>query len=170
MKFWTGLEQSLKANPEAAAAATIVALLLSVLATAVAAAAGGLGGLAGAPDLRIVDVSGPGSPYAQGAYADVRVAVDNGGGGAARGCAVEGYGHVLFSDEIDESSALGRSERFDLGAGEGRVASVGIHLPGVSGEASPGGGVRGPIFLRAECEGAESEEYGQVLVVEAPEA
>jgi hypothetical protein len=166
MKFWTGLEQRLKANPEAVAAATIVALLFSVLATA----AGGLGGLAGAPDLRIVDVSGPGSPYAQGSYADVRVAVDNGGAAAARGCAVEGYGHLLFSDEIDESSALGRSERFELGAGEGGVASVGIHLPEVSGEASPGGGVRGPIFLRAECEGAESEEHGEVLVVEAPEA
>jgi hypothetical protein len=99
-------------------------------------------------------------------YSDVQVAVNNGGDATAERCSVKAYNHFLFSSgNLDETSALGESERFSLPPQAGRSATVSIYLPYVSGEALFGGGVRSLIFLRAECSNAISNPDSKKIVL-----
>src|ERR671913_48052 len=117
------------------------------------------------PYLQIVHVSLTTPVSAGGTYSDVRVAVDNAGNATAKGCYAKAYNHLLFSNEIDETSALGRSEQFDLSPHGGHVATVGVYLPNISGEALLGGGVRAPVFYRVECANAVSSADSKTVVV-----
>ncbi len=98
----------------------------------------------------------------------VDVAVNNASTATAKGCYAKAYNHLLFSEEIDETSELARSEEFDLSPHGGYVATVSVYQPDLSGEALLGGGVRAPIFLRVECENAESSEEGKTVKVSGP--
>ena len=80
-------------------------------------------------------------------YFDVDVTVNNASTATAKGCYSKAYNHLLFSEEIDETSELGRSERFDLLPHGGHVAPVSVYLTDLSGEALLGGGVRAPVFF-----------------------
>ena len=107
---------------------------------------------------------------ASGTYLDVDVAVNNAGTATAKGCYAKAYNHLLFSEEIDKSTELGRSEQFDLSPHGGHVPSVRVYPAGLSGEALLGGGVRAPVFFRVECENAESSEEGMTVKVSGPAA
>jgi hypothetical protein len=121
------------------------------------------------PHLQMVRVSFESSPLsAGGPYFDIDVAVNNASTAAAKGCYSKAYNHLLFSEEVDKSSELGRSEQFDLSPHGGHVAPVSVYLPGLSGEALLGGGVRAPVFFRVECENAESSEEGKTVTVSGP--
>jgi hypothetical protein len=121
------------------------------------------------PHLQMVRVSfQPTPPSAGGTYVVADVTVNNAGTATAKGCYAKAYNHLLFSEEIDESSELGRSEQFDLSPHGGHVAPVSVYLPDLSGEALLGGGLRAPIFLRVECENAESSEEGMTVKVSGP--
>ena len=121
------------------------------------------------PHLQMVRVSfQPTPPSAGGTYFDVAVAVNNAGTATAKGCYAKAYNHLLFSEEIDETTDIGRSEQFDLSPHGGHVAPVSVYLPDLSGEALLGGGLRAPVFFRVECEDAESSEEGMTVKVSGP--
>ncbi len=121
------------------------------------------------PHLQMIRVSLQPTPLsADGTYFDMDVAVNNASTAMAKGCYSKAYNHLLFSEEIDETSELGRSEQFDLPPHGGNVATVSVYRPDISGEALLGGGVRAPIFLRVECENAESSEEGKTVKVSGP--
>ncbi len=101
-------------------------------------------------------------------YSGGDVAVNNAGTATAKGCYAKAYNHLLFSEEIDETSELGRSEQFDLSPHGGNVATVSVYRPDISGEALLGGGVRAPIFFRVDCENGESPEEGKTVKVSGP--
>ncbi len=118
------------------------------------------------PHLQMIRVSFQSASLStDGTYSDIDVTVNNASTATAKGCYSKAYNHLLFSEEIDESSELGRSEQFDLSPHGGHVAPVSVYLPDLSGEALLGGGVRAPIFLRVECENAESSEEGKTVKV-----
>ena len=121
------------------------------------------------PYLQIVHVSHTTPVSAGGTYSDVPVAVDNAGNATAEGCYAKAYNHLLFSNKIDETSALGRSEQFDLSPHSGQLANVSVYLPNISGEALLGGGVRAPVFYRVECaNGVVSSADSKTVVVPFP--
>ena len=78
------------------------------------------------------------------------------------------YNHLLFTEEIDETTELGSSEQFDLSPHGGYVPPVSVYLADLSGEALLGGGLRAPVFFRVECENAESPEEGMTVSVSGP--
>ena len=121
------------------------------------------------PYLQMIRVSLQPTPSsASGTYLDVDVAVNNAGTATAKGCYAKAYNHLLFSEEIDKSTELGSSEQFDLSPHGGHVPSVRVYPAGLSGEALLGGGVRGPVFFRVECENAESPEEVMTVKVSGP--
>lgn len=117
------------------------------------------------PNLLIVHVSEPTPAYEDGTYFDVRASVQNTGSVMAQGCSVKAYNHLLFSQDIDESSVLGSTEQFDLSPREGLAETVSVYLPSMSGEALLGGGIRAFVSYRFECENADSFDYGGKVVV-----
>jgi hypothetical protein len=158
-------EEWIEANPEAVVTAIIAAIIATVLTLWLTSSNSLLNG----PSLQVVHVSSPSPIYADGTYSDVQVAVNNGGDVTAEGCSVKAYNHLLFSSgNLDESSALGESERFSLPPQGGHSAVVSIYLPYVSGEALLGGGVRGLIFLRAECSNTISNPDSKKIVLSQP--
>jgi len=159
--------ERVKAAPGGMLAATIAALVATVAAT-VGLALAESAALSDSPHLQMVYVSGLTFVPAGGAYSDAQVAVNNAGTATAEGCYAKAYNHLLFSEEIDEASALGRSEQFDLSARGGHVATVSVHLADLSGEALLGGGIRAPVFFRTECKNAESSEEGRTVTVPFP--
>ena len=121
------------------------------------------------PYLQMIRVSLQPTPSsASGTYLDVDVAVNNAGTATAKGCYAKAYNHLLFSEEIDKSTELGRSEQFDLSPHGGHVPSVRVYPAGLSGEALLGGGVRGPVLFQVECENGESPEEGMTVKVSGP--
>ena len=155
------VEKRIQAHPGRVLAATIVALLASV------AVWMGLSNLLMAsdePSLQMVRVYGLTAAAGEPSL-EVAVAVNNAGTATAEGCFAKAYNHLLFSEEIDETSELGRSEPFDLPPHSGHVPTVGVDMPNLSGEALLGGGVRAPIFYRTECKNAESFDEGRVVTV-----
>ena len=144
-------EEWIEANPERAAAGIVAAIIITVLIAWLTSSSGLFDG----PALQRVHVSPPGPVYADGAYSDIQVAVNNGGNATAEECSVKAYDHLLFSSsDPDETWVLGESERFRLPPQAGHSATVSIYLPNVSGEALLQGGVRALIFLRTECSNA----------------
>jgi hypothetical protein len=117
------------------------------------------------PALLVVYVSSQSPVSADGAYSSVRVAVDNAGDATAEACTVKAYNRLPFTYEVVEAPVLGESEQFDLSARGGRVTTVSLYLPAMSGEALSGGGVSGPVSLRTECENAESPDHGWIMAV-----
>ena len=117
------------------------------------------------PNLQIVHVSNHAPAYKDGTYFDVIASVQNAGNVTAQGCYVKAYNHLLFSQDIDESSVLGSTEQFDLSPQEGLVKTVSVYLPSMSGEALLGGGIRAFVAYRFECENADSYDYGGNVVV-----
>ena len=126
-----------------------------------------LSGVFDGPSLYMLYISPPSTAYADGKYSDVWVAVNNGGNIAAEECSIRAYNHYLFSssDEPDESSVLGESERFTLPPQGGGTPTVSIYLPYVSGEALFGGGIRSMIFFRTECANTSSEASSQTVLL-----
>jgi hypothetical protein len=126
-----------------------------------------LSGVFDGPSLYMLYISPPSTAYADGNYSDVWVAVNNGGNVAAEECSIRAYNHYLFSssDEPDESSVLGESERFTLPPQVGGMPTVSIYLPYVSGEALFGGGIRSMIFFRTECANTSSEASSQTVLL-----
>ena len=111
------------------------------------------------PAVKVVSASPLSLPYANDTYSDVQVIVDNGGNVTAEECLVRAYNARLFSEDPDNTPALGESERFDLPAQGGYAATVSIYLPGASEERSQEGTttfVYEPFSYRAECSNAES--------------
>ena len=106
--------------------------------------------------------------YTDVTYFDMDVAVNNASTATAKGCYSKAYNHLLFSEEIDETTDIGRSEQFDLSPHGGHVAPVSVYLQDLSGEALLGGGLRAPVFFRVECENAESSEEGKTVKVSGP--
>jgi hypothetical protein len=117
------------------------------------------------PALLMVHVSSLNPESADGEYSGVRVAVDNAGGATAQACTIKAYNRLPFSYEADEASVLGRSEQFDLSPEGGRVTTVSLYLPAMSGEAWSGGGIRAPVSLCTECQNAESPDHGWIMAV-----
>ena|SRR5215208_5646371 len=111
------------------------------------------------PVVKVVSASPLSLPYANDTYSDVQVIVDNGGNVAAEECSVRAYNVRLFSEDPDNTPALGESERFDLPPRGGYVATVNIYLPDASEETSQEGAkafVYEPFAYNAECSDAES--------------
>lgn len=144
-----------------AVAATIAAIIASFVMVLVGSALS-----SEQPHLQMIRVSFPPPPSsAGGTYLDAAVAVNNAGTATAKGCYAKAYNHLLFSEDIDESTELGSSEQFDLSPHGGHVPFVSVRLAGLSGEALLGGGVRAPVFFRVECENAESSEESMTITV-----
>lgn len=116
------------------------------------------------PALVMIHVSALAPISADGEYSSVLVAVDNSGSATAEACTVNTYTRLPYSYAADETSTLGKLERFDVSPG-GRVFTTSLYLPTMGGEALPGGGVRAPVSLRAECENAQSPEQGWIMNV-----
>ncbi len=150
----------MKAHPEKVLAATVMA----TIAMTVAVGIHNLLIASKAPTLQMLGVYGLTAPSAGDSFS-VTVAVNNAGTATAEECYAKAYSHVLFSDEIDETSELGTSEQFDLLPHEGHVATVSVYLPNLSGEALLGGGVRAPVFYRIECKNAASSDEGKTITV-----
>lgn len=115
--------------------------------------------LSDGPAVRVVSASPLSLPYANDTYSDVRVIVDNGGNVAAEECSVRAYNARLFSEDRDNTPALGESERFDLPPRGGYVATVRIYLPDASEETWQEGAkgfVFEPFAYGVECSNAES--------------
>jgi hypothetical protein len=145
-------------------AATIAAIIASFVMVLVGSALS-----SEQPHLQMIRVSFPPPPSsAGGTYLDAAVAVNNAGTATAKGCYAKAYNHLLFSEDIDESTELDRSEQFDLPPHSGHVPTVSVHPPNLSGEALLGGGVRAPVFFRVECENAESSEESMTVKVSGP--
>jgi hypothetical protein len=118
-----------------------------------------------APSLQIVHISKHTPAYDDNTYSDVTAAVQNAGDVKAQGCYVKAYNHLLFTQDIDENSVLGRTQQFDLSPHGGVVETVRVYLPSISGEALLGGGIRAFVAYRFECENAVSSDYpGRVVV------
>ena len=160
----TVVVERIRAAPGRAVAAIVAAIIANFVVWLVVSAP-----RSEEPHLQMVRVSfQPTPPSAGGTYFVADIAVNNAGTATAKGCYSKAYNHLLFSEEIDESSELGRSEQFDLSPHGGHVAPVSVYLQDLSGEALLGGGVRAPIFLRVECENAESSEEGMTVKVSGP--
>ena len=112
-----------------------------------------------APSLQIVHISNFTPDYDDNMYSDVAAAVQNAGNVKAQGCYVKAYNHLLFTQDIDESSVLGRTKQFDLSPHEGVRETVSVYLPSMSGEALLGGGIRAFVAYRLECDNAVSSDY-----------
>ena len=98
-------------------------------------------------------------PYANNTYSDAQIIVDNEDNITAEECFVRAYNARLFSEDPDNTPALGESEWFDLSPRGGYVTTVSIYLPDASEETSQGGVtafVHEPFVFRAECRNAES--------------
>jgi hypothetical protein len=126
-----------------------------------------LSGVFDGPSLYMLYISPPSAAYASDTYADVWVAVNNGGNTAAEGCSIRAYNHYLFSSssDPDESSVLGESEQFTLPPQGGRSVTLSIYLPYISGEALFGGGIRSMIFFRTVCVNSESDASSQTVLL-----
>jgi hypothetical protein len=160
----TVMVERIRAAPGMVVAATIAAIIATFVVWLVVSAL-----RSEEPHLQMVRVSFQPSPLsAGGTYFDIDVAVNNASTATAKGCYSKAYNHLLFSEEIDESSELGRSEQFDLSPHGGHVAPVSVYLPDLSGEALLGGGLRAPVFFRVECANAESSEEGKTVKVSGP--
>jgi hypothetical protein len=157
------LEERIKAHPRRVVAATIAAIVASVV----------LAGLSNPlissnePSLQMISVDTL-VAATEGAYYAVGVAVNNAGTATAERCYAKAYNHLLFSDDIAETSELGRSEQFDLSPDGGHVATVRVYLPDLSGEALLGGGVRAPVAFRTDCKNAESSDESRTITVRSP--
>lgn len=158
------LEERIEAHPGRVVAATIAAIVASVV-----LAVSLINPLISfnEPSLQMIRVDTL-VAASEGAYYDVGVAVNNAGTATAEGCYAKAYNHLLFSDDIDETSELGRSEQFDLSPDGGHVATVSVYLPDLSGEALLGGGVRAPVSFRTDCKNAESSDEGRTITVRSP--
>jgi len=144
-------EEWIEANPERVAAGIVAAIIVTVLIVWLTSSSGLFDG----PSLQRVHVSPPSPVYADGAYSDIQVALNNVGNATAEGCSVKAYDHLLFSSSNpDATLVLGESEQFRLPPQGEHFATVSIYLPYVSGEAFLQGGVRALIFLRTECSNA----------------
>jgi hypothetical protein len=160
----TVVVERIRAAPGRAVAATIAAIIATFVVWLVVSAL-----RSEEPHLQMVRVSfQPIPPSAGGTYFVADVAVNNAGTATAKGCYSKAYNHLLFSEEIDETTDIGRSEQFDLSPHGGHVAPVSVYLPDLSGEALLGGGLRAPVFFRVECEDAESSEEGMTVKVSGP--
>jgi hypothetical protein len=155
------VEKQILAHPGRLLAATTVAIVVSV---AVWVGISNLPMASNAPALQMVHVYVLTAP-AEEPSLDVAVAVNNAGTATAEGCYAKAFNHPLFSEEIDETTELGRSEQFDLSPHGGHVAPVSVYLADLSGETLLGGGVRAPVFFRVECENAESSDEGRTITV-----
>jgi hypothetical protein len=158
------VEKRIQAHPGRVLAATTVAIVASV---AIWAGLSNLLMASDAPALQMVRVYGLTAPAGDPSL-DVAIAVNNAGTATAKGCYAKAYNHLLFSEEIDETTEVDRSEQFDLPPHSGHVPTVSVHPPNLSGEALLGGGVRAPVFFRVECENAESSEEGKTVSVYGP--
>lgn len=157
----TVVVERIRAAPGMMVAATIAAIIATLVVWLVVSAL-----RSEQPHLQMIRVSFPPTPLsAGGEYLDAHVAVNNAGTATAKGCYAKAYNHLLFSEEIDETTELGSSEQFDLSAHGGHVPSVSVYLANLSGEALLGGGLRAPVFFRVECENAESSEEGMTVKV-----
>ena len=156
--------ERIRAAPGMVVAATIAAIIVSFVGWIVVSAL-----RSEEPHLQMVRVSFPPTPLStEGTYFEIDIAVNNASSATAKGCSSKAYNHLLFSEEIDESLELGRSEQFDLPPHGGHLAPVSVYLPDLSGEALLGGGVRAPVFFRVECENAQSSEEGKTVKVSGP--
>jgi hypothetical protein len=145
-----------KANIKSVIAATIGVLITPVL---LAPIVNWSGLYHAAPSLQIVHISNFTPAYDDNTYSAVTAAVQNSGDVKAQGCYVKAYNHLLFTQDIDESSVLGSTERFELSPHEGVVETVSVYLPSMSGEALLGGGIKAFVAYRFECENAVSSDY-----------
>ncbi len=145
-------EKWIEANPERVAAGIVAVIIATVLIAWLTSSSGLFDG----PSLQRVYVSPPSPVYADGAYSDIQVAVNNIGNVTAEGCSVKAYDHLLLSSSnFEETLVLGESEQFSLPPQGGHFATVSIYLPYVGGEAlSQGEEARTLILLRAECSNA----------------
>ena len=160
----TVVVERIRAAPGMMIAATIAAIIATFVVWLVVSAL-----RSEQPHLQMIRVSFPPPPSsAGGTYLDAAVAVNNAGTATAKGCYAKAYNHLLFSEDIDESTELGSSEQFDLSPHGGLVPSVSVRLADLSGEALLGGGVRAPVFFRVECENAESSEESMTVKVSGP--
>jgi hypothetical protein len=160
----TVMVERIRAVPGRAVAATIAAIIATFVVWLVVSAL-----RSEEPHLQMVRVSfQPTPPSAGGTYFVADIAVNNAGTATAKGCYSKAYNHLLFSEEIDETTDIGRSEQFDLSPHGGHVAPVSVYLQDLSGEALFGGGLRAPVFFRVECENAESSEEGMTVKVSGP--
>src|ERR671921_81654 len=132
----TVVVERIRAAPTMMVAATIVAIIATLVV-----------GLVGSalryeePHLQMIRVSLPPTPSSTGdTYFDADVAVNNASTATAKGCYAKAYNHLLFSEEIDETAELGRSEQFDLPPHSGHVPTVSVDIPNLSGEALLGEG------------------------------
>jgi hypothetical protein len=160
----TVVVERIRAAPTMMVAATIVAIIATLVVGLVDSAL-----RSEEPHLQMIRVSLPPTPSSAGdAYFDADVAVNNASTATAKGCYAKAFNHLLFSEEIDETTELGRSEQFDLSSHGGHVAPVSVYLADLSGETLLGGGVRAPVFFRVECENADSPEEGMTVKVSGP--
>ncbi len=160
----TVVVERIRAAPTMMVAATIMAIIATIVVGLVGSAL-----RSEEPHLQMIRVSLQPTPLsASGTYLDVDVAVNNAGTATAKGCYAKAFNHLLFSEEIDETTELGRSEQFDLSPHGGHVAPVSVYLADLSGETLLGGGVRAPVFFRVECENAESPEEGMTVNLSGP--
>src|SRR5215216_3401780 len=112
-------------------AATIAAIIASFVMVLVGSALS-----SEQPHMQMIRVSFPPPPSsAGGTYLDAAIAVKNAGTATAKRCYAKAYNHLLFSEDIDESTELGSSEQFDLSPHGGLVPSVSVRLADLSGEA-----------------------------------
>jgi hypothetical protein len=156
--------ERIRAAPAMMVAATIAAIIATFVVGLVDSAL-----RSEEPHLQMIRVSFQPTPSsAGGTYFDAEVAVDNASTATAKGCYAKAYNHLLFSEEIDETTELGSSEQFDLSPHGGYVPPVSVYLADLSGEALLGGGLRAPVFFRVECENAESPEEGKTVSVSGP--
>ena len=156
--------ERIRAVPGRAIAATIAAIIATFVVWLVVSAL-----RSEEPHLQMVRVSFPPTPLStDGTYFVADIAVNNASTATAKRCYAKGYNHLLFSEEIDETSELGRSEQFDLPPHGGHVAPVSVYLQDLSEEGLFGGGLRAPVFFRVECENAESPEEGMTVNLSAP--
>ncbi len=157
----TVVVERMRAAPGMVVATTIAAILATFVMWLVVSAL-----RSEEPHLQMVRVSFQPTPLStDGTYFDMDVAVNNAGTATAKGCYAKAFNHLLFSEEIDETTELGRSEQFDLSPHGGHVAPVSVYLADLSGETLLGGGVRAPVFFRVECENAESSDEGRPITV-----
>ena len=160
----TVVVERIRAAPTMRLAATIAAIIATLVVGLVGSAL-----RSEEPHLQMIRISLPPTPSSTGdTYFDADVAVNNASTATAKGCYAKAFNHLLFSEEIDETTELGRSEQFDLSPHGGYVAPVSVYLADLSGETSLRGGVRAPVFFRVECENADSPEEGMTVNVSGP--
>jgi hypothetical protein len=86
------------------------------------------------PDVRVIHVSSPSSPYADNTYSDIEISVDNQGSATAEGCLVRVQGFPPSSEDPADAVTLAESERFDLAPQDGRVLTISVYLPDSDGK------------------------------------